>query len=81
MVKYSCERCLKEFTQKSHYTQHQKRKTPCQDNKSKMENQIEALVQEQLKQAHPNLGFVLKVKIQRKNIKIQKKIIGKNCSC
>ena len=68
MVKYSCERCLKEFTQKSHYNQHQKRKTPCQDNKSKIENQIEALVQEQLKQAPKK-----KVKIRRKNIKIKKK--------
>jgi len=67
MVKYSCERCLKEFTQKSHYNQHQKRKTLCQDNKSKMENQIETLVQEQLKQPKK------KVKIRRKNIKIKKK--------
>ena len=67
MVKYSCTRCLKEFTQKSHYNQHQKRKTPCQDNKSKMENQIEALVQEQLKQPKKI------VKIRRKNIKIKKK--------
>ena len=26
MVKYSCERCLKEFSQKSHYDSHNRRK-------------------------------------------------------
>jgi DNA (cytosine-5)-methyltransferase 1 len=29
MVKYICEKCGKEFKQKSHYDSHQKRKTPC----------------------------------------------------
>ena len=27
MVNYSCDKCYKTFTQKSHYNQHQKRKT------------------------------------------------------
>jgi len=31
MVKYSCERCGKGFTQKSHYDSHSKRKTPCEN--------------------------------------------------
>lgn len=29
MVKYSCDRCGKEFSKKSHYESHSKRKTPC----------------------------------------------------
>lgn len=29
---YTCDRCLKEFTQKSHYNKHVQRKTPCQMN-------------------------------------------------
>ena len=29
MPNFSCEKCGKEFTQKSHYTQHTKRKNPC----------------------------------------------------
>ena len=29
MSKNSCEKCGKEFNSKSHYNQHQKRKTPC----------------------------------------------------
>ena len=32
MVKYICDICGKIFKQKSHYTQHQKRKTPCTNN-------------------------------------------------
>ena len=29
MVKYSCEKCGKPFTQKSHYTKHMSKKNPC----------------------------------------------------
>ena len=29
MSKISCEKCGKDFNSKSHYTQHQKRKTSC----------------------------------------------------
>ena len=29
MVKYQCPNCFKEFKQKSHYVQHQRRKNPC----------------------------------------------------
>ena len=41
MVKYSCERCGKEFSQKSHYDKHQNKKIPCQDNKVKIEEIVE----------------------------------------
>ncbi len=40
-MKYSCERCLKEFSQKSHYDIHLKKKRPCQDNKSKIDKVVE----------------------------------------
>lgn len=36
MSKISCEKCGKEFNSKSHYTQHQKRKTPCTNDKKKV---------------------------------------------
>ena len=39
MSKISCEKCGKEFNSKSHYTQHQKRKTPCV-NESKIKELI-----------------------------------------
>ncbi len=32
MVKYTCEQCGKEFSQKSHYDSHNRRKTPCTKN-------------------------------------------------
>ena len=37
MVKYTCDRCLKEFSHKLQYTKHQNKKIPCQD-KEKIEN-------------------------------------------
>lgn len=36
MVKYSCERCGKRFSQKSHYDSHNIRKTPCENNADKI---------------------------------------------
>lgn len=44
MPKYTCERCLKEFSQKSHYDKHQNKKRPCQDNKGKIEEVVEKLI-------------------------------------
>ncbi len=44
MTKYTCERCLKEFSQKSHYDKHKMNKRPCQDKKEKIEEVIENLI-------------------------------------
>jgi DNA adenine methylase len=44
MHKYTCERCFKEFSQKSHYTKHQNKKLPCQDNKKKIEKVVENII-------------------------------------
>ena len=44
MPKYTCERCLKEFSQKSHYDKHQNRKKSCQDNKGKIEEVVENII-------------------------------------
>lgn len=48
MPVYTCERCLKEFSQKSHYNTHLKRITPCQNNKSKIEEVVEKMVNEKI---------------------------------
>lgn len=40
MVEYVCEKCGKEFSQKSHYTKHQNKKNPC-INEKKLEEIIE----------------------------------------
>ena len=48
MPKYTCERCLKEFSQKSHYTKHQNKKIPCQNNKEKIEEVVENIINKKL---------------------------------
>ena len=48
MPKYTCENCLKEFSQKSHYTKHKNKKLPCQDNKRKIEEVVENIMSKKL---------------------------------
>ena len=36
MGKYNCDDCGKEFTQKSHYDSHKRRKTPCDSSANKI---------------------------------------------
>ncbi len=43
MQKYTFNRCLKEFSQISHYDKHQK-KNPCQGNKGKIEEIVENII-------------------------------------
>ena len=50
MVKYVCQRCGKEFKQKSHYEKHLKRKTPCEDNKNKIKEIVDKSVEEKISQ-------------------------------
>lgn len=45
MPVYACERCFKEFSQKSHFVKHMNRKRPCQDNKNKVEKVVEDMIQ------------------------------------
>lgn len=48
MVKYSCQRCGKGFTQKSHYDSHNKRKIPCETIIDKINIIVERIVEEKL---------------------------------
>ena len=50
MVKYLCERCRKEFSQKSHYDSHNRRKTPCENNVDKIKALVDKAVEEKLKE-------------------------------
>ena len=61
--KYSCERCGKKFTQKSHYDSHKNRIKPCDNNVDK----IKTIVDKEVKKALNNL-----------NIQNLKNIISKN---
>ena len=44
MPEYTCERCLKVFSQKSHYDKHMNRKRPCQNTKNILENVVERIL-------------------------------------
>lgn len=46
MGKYSCEKCGKVFSQKSHYDSHKKRKTPCENDTNKMKVPVDKAVEE-----------------------------------
>lgn len=48
MPKYTCDRCLKEFSQKSHFDKHQNKKIPCQDNREKIEEVVENIINKKL---------------------------------
>ena len=48
MKQYICERCLKDFRQKSHYNKHLKRKYPCDDKSSKIHEIVEKLLTDKL---------------------------------
>ena len=50
MVKYSCERCGKGFSQKSHYDSHNRRKTPCENNADKIKTLVDKAVEEKIKE-------------------------------
>jgi DNA-cytosine methyltransferase len=50
MVKYSCERCGKGFSQKSHYDSHNRRKKPCENNADKITELVDKAVEEKFKQ-------------------------------
>ena len=48
MDKYSCEKCSKSFSQKSHYDKHLTRKTPCEIQTDKIKALIDKAVEEKL---------------------------------
>ena len=53
MGKYSCDDCGKEFTQKSHYDSHKRRKTPCESSVNKI-----AELEQQIQQLKTKMDYV-----------------------
>ena len=74
MVKYSCERCGKEFTQKSHYDAHKRRKTPCVNNMDKIKQLVDTAVKEKLRELGVTSLCVKKKKFKIKESKVIKYI-------
>jgi DNA adenine methylase len=83
MVKYSCERCGKGFSQKSQYDSHNRRKTPCENNADKIKAHVDKAVEEKLKELNKKLIVENEVTVntevmnthQSKKFKIKKKNI------
>ena len=63
MVNYSFDKCYKTFTQKSHYTQHQKRKNMCENNADKIKVLIDKAVEDKLNAIIPENTIINKEKI------------------
>lgn len=66
MVNYSCDKCYKTFTQKSHYTQHQKRKNMCENNADKIKVLIDKAVEDKLNTILSDNTLINKEKIEIK---------------
>jgi DNA (cytosine-5)-methyltransferase 1 len=64
MVKYSCERCGKEFSQKSHYDSHNRRKTPCENNADKIKTLVDKAVEEKIKELNKNTMAIMNDKLK-----------------
>tara|TARA_B110000208_G_scaffold92617_1_gene116519 strand:+ start:173 stop:1441 length:1269 start_codon:yes stop_codon:yes gene_type:complete len=54
MVNYSCERCGKPFTQKSHYDSHKRRKKPCVNNADKIKELVKIEVEKKINELNIN---------------------------
>ena len=63
MVNYSCDKCLKTFTQKSHFNQHLKRKNNCENNADKIKLMIEKAVEEKINTIIPENKILVSNKI------------------
>ena len=63
MTKYSCERCGKDFSQKSHYDSHKRRKKPCEN----YSNKIQLMVDKKVKETINDLNLSNLKKMMLKN--------------
>ena len=72
MVNYICDKCYKTFTQKSHYTQHLKRKNMCENNADKIKVLIDKAVEDKLNAIIPENTIINKHKIDLNSINLTK---------
>ena len=89
MPDYTCERCLKIFSQKSHYDKHMKRKRPCQDNRKTLEKVVENIISNKLTEKVPEKTIEnvftetkdesLKIDLATQNGEKTQKIVNGDC--
>jgi len=73
MGKYSCEKCAKSFSQKSHYDKHISRKNPCEIQTDKIKALIDKVVEEKVIELNEKL-----IELNEKLIELNKKLILNN---
>ena len=73
MVKYSCERCGKEFSQKSHYDSHNRRKRACENNADKIKTLVDKAIEEKLKGLNNVDAVLVEYDTEKMNFKILNK--------
>jgi len=77
MVKYSCERCGKEFSQKSHYDSHNRRITPCENNADKIKALVDKAVEEKINELNNKNLIIVKEKVNDNTTDIDKSLLNK----
>ena len=66
MVNYTCEKCFKIFSQKSHYNNHLKKKNPCQNNEKNQKKIIENFIKKEKKMILFHLkNFLEEIKLSK----------------
>lgn len=78
MTKYTCEQCLKEFSQKSNYNKHQNKKKPCKDNKGKIEI-VENIINKKL--ISNNTENIITTTMETMNVDSEKKELSGEQMC
>lgn len=68
MVKYSCSKCLKEFSQKSHYLAHLNKKNPCENKMDQLKETLEAMINEAIDKKLTSLVKDKKVELNINNL-------------
>ena len=79
MVKYICERCGKEFYQKSYYDSHNRSKTPCENNAYKIMAPVDKVLEEQLIELNKKLiiknEVIVNTEVMDNTHKLQKPLL------
>lgn len=72
MPKYTCERCLKEFSKKSSYDKHINKKKPCEDNRIKLEDEMKS---------SNTIESVSEIEVESKEVKYTREYLNKEKVC
>lgn len=79
MGKYSCEKCVKTFSQKSHYDKHLARKNPCEIQTDKLKALVDRAVEEKLISNNTKSNIIINMAEQTNISKMSKLELLEKC--